>query len=186
MSTIRFWLACGAAAALPLFAAAQTTTAQTTTTKTSTVHTHTVKTETHESKTEEKHETKAEEKHETKAEEAAEHKAAEHKKPVHHAAGSKARVQEYSTRLAGLLADTQGKATLGPASWKAIANEANALANKLYAAASSNAKARKLAADARTHVREMHKAAMAGDAEGAKAHAGMALPFVYQLIDWSA
>src|SRR5215212_3186732 len=97
----------------------------------------------------------------------------------------KARVHDYSTRLAALLADTQGKATIGPAGWKAIANEANALANKLYAASSVNAKARGLARDARAHVREMHKAAMKGDADGARAHAAMALPFVYPLIDWS-
>jgi hypothetical protein len=98
----------------------------------------------------------------------------------------KARVHDYSTRLASLLSDAQSKAMLSPASWKAIANEANALANKLYAASHVNAKARGLARDARTHVREMHKAAMKGDADGAKAHAGMALPFVYQLIDWSS
>jgi len=49
-----------------------------------------------------------------------------------------------------------------------------------------HAKARGLATDARAHVREMHKAAMKGDAEGARAHAAMALPFVYQLIDWSS
>ena len=99
--------------------------------------------------------------------------------------GQKAKVHDYSTRLASLLSDAQGKAMLTPATWKAIANEANALANKLYASASMNKKARGLAGDARAHVREMHKAAMKGDADGAKAHAGMALPFVYQLIDWS-
>ena len=98
----------------------------------------------------------------------------------------KAKVHDYSTRLASLLSDAQSKAMLGPASWKAIANEANALANKLVAAAHVNAKARGLASDARAHVREMHKAAMKGDAEGAKAHVAMALPFVYQLIDWSS
>ena len=47
-------------------------------------------------------------------------------------------------------------------------------------------KARGLAGDARAHVREMHKAAMKGDADGARTHAGLALPFVYQLIDWSS
>ena len=98
----------------------------------------------------------------------------------------KGRVHDYSTRLASLLADTQGTATLSPASWKAIANEANALANKLYAATAGSAKARGLARDARAHVREMHKAALKGDAVGAKAHAAMALPFVNQLIDWSS
>ncbi len=97
-----------------------------------------------------------------------------------------ARVHDYSTRLASLLSDAQSNASLSPATWKAVANEANALANKLYAASAVNAKARGLARDARAHVREMHKAAMKGDADGAKAHAGMALPFVYQLIDWSA
>jgi hypothetical protein len=97
----------------------------------------------------------------------------------------KAKVYNYSTRLASLLADTQGNATIGPAGWKAIANEANALSNKLYAA-TNGAKARGLARDARAHVREMHKAAMKGDAAGAKAHAAMALPFVHQLIDWSS
>jgi hypothetical protein len=29
----------------------------------------------------------------------------------------------------------------------------------------------------------MHKAAMKGDADGAKSHAAMALPYVYQVID---
>jgi len=27
---------------------------------------------------------------------------------------------------------------------------------------------------------------MKGDADGARTHAGLALPFVYQLIDWSS
>jgi hypothetical protein len=94
---------------------------------------------------------------------------------------AKSSTYDYATRLASLLADTQGKATMSAASWKTIANEANALANKLYA--SSSAKTRKDAKEARTHVREMHKAAMAGDADGAKSHAGMALPCVYKVID---
>jgi hypothetical protein len=87
----------------------------------------------------------------------------------------------YATRLAALLADTQGRATLSAASWKAIANESNSLANKLYA--SARGKSRTAARDVRTHVREMHKAAMKGDADGAKSHAAMALPYVYQVID---
>ncbi|MEK6372147.1 MAG: hypothetical protein AABO58_05575 [Acidobacteriota bacterium] len=97
-----------------------------------------------------------------------------------------ARVYNYSTRLASLLADTQGNAMISPAGWKGIANEANALANKLYAATHVNKTARGLARDARAHVREMHKAAMKGDAAGAKAHAAMAMPFVHRLIDWSS
>ena len=97
---------------------------------------------------------------------------------------AKPSTHDYATRLASLLADTQGKATMSAASWKAIANEANSLANKLYA--SAGAKTRSDAKEARTHVREMHKAAMKGDADGAKSHAGMALPYVYKIIDATA
>ena len=86
-----------------------------------------------------------------------------------------------ATRLAALLSDTQGKAMLSPASWKAIANEANALSNRLYA--ETKGKNHKAATEARVHVREMHKAALKGDADGAKSHAAMALPYVYQIID---
>jgi hypothetical protein len=98
----------------------------------------------------------------------------------------KTAVHENATRLASLLADTQSSASLSEASWKVIANEANMLANRLYAETGGNATAHKAATDARAHVREMHAAAMKGDAAGAKAHASMALPFVYTLIDWSA
>ena len=109
--------------------------------------------------------------------------------PAHTAAKakSKARLHDYAASLGALLADTQGKATLTADAWKKIGNEANALANKTYAAASASGDktAKKAAADARGHVREMREAAMKGDADGAKTHAGMALPFVYTLIDWS-
>ena len=91
-----------------------------------------------------------------------------------------------ATRLAALLSDSQGKVAINAAAWKVVANEANTLANRLVARSGSNATARKAASAARMHVREMRTAAMAGDADGAKTHAGMALPFVYQLIDWSA
>ncbi len=91
-----------------------------------------------------------------------------------------------ATRLAALLADSQGKVAISTAAWKVVANEANTLANKLVARTGGNATARKAATEARLHVREMRTAAMAGDADSAKTHAGMALPFVVQLIDWSA
>ncbi len=93
--------------------------------------------------------------------------------PVHHHKGSAA--YQYATRLAALLQDTQGSATLDAATWKKIANEANALANRLPASKDGR--------EARTHVREMRKAAMKGDADGAKSHAGMALPYVYKVIE---
>ena len=124
-------------------------------------------------KTETKTETKVETKTATKT---------EHKTVKHHTSGGHA--YDYATRLAALLEDTQGKATLSPDSWKKIANEANALANKLYA--STSGKTRTDAKEARTHVREMHAAAMKGDADGAKSHAGMALPYVYKVIEATA
>src|SRR5690242_16116083 len=80
----------------------------------------------------------------------------------------KAKVNDYATRLASLLSDTQGKANLGPASWKALAGEAVSLANKLYAYTATQAKARKIAADVQTHVRAMRHAADMGDADGAR------------------
>ena len=105
----------------------------------------------------------------------------EHKKTTKHHATSGGHAYDYATRLASLLADTQDKAALSGAAWKSIANEANALANKLYA--STSGKWRTDAKEARTHVRLMHEAAMKGDADGAKSHAGMALPYVYKIID---
>lgn len=107
-----------------------------------------------------------------------------HPSTHHTTSGTTSRAFDYSTRLASLLADTQDKATLSAASWKAVANEANALANKLYA--STSGKNRTAAKEARTHVRELHAAALKGDADGAKSHAGLALPYVYQIIDATA
>lgn len=97
----------------------------------------------------------------------------------------KTRVWTESARLASLLSDVQTKVSLTSGSWRTIANEANALANKVYGHTSGNKAARALATDLRIHVREMRKAAMAGDAAEAKRHAREALPFAYQLIDWA-
>jgi hypothetical protein len=81
------------------------------------------------------------------------------------------------TRLAAILLDSQNqKVTISAEAWQKTANEANALANRI--AASSGGKA---ARELRTHVHEMHSAAMNGDANGAREHAGAALPYAYQL-----
>lgn len=95
---------------------------------------------------------------------------------------NKARVHDEAARLAALLDDAQTKAMLSPAAWKAVANEANALANKIYANTGGRADAK----DLRAHVRKMHAAAMKGDADGAKTHAGEALPYAYKIIDWAS
>lgn len=96
------------------------------------------------------------------------------------------RIWNDSTRLQALLLDVNSSAMVSAAGWRTVANEANAVANRLYANSGSWAAARPIARDARLHVREMHAAALKGDAAGARAHAKMALPFVNQLVDWSA
>lgn len=89
-----------------------------------------------------------------------------------------------ATRLAALLSDVQHTGNFEPATWKVVANEANMLANRIYAGASGKT-AKAAAKDLRTHVRQMRDSAMGGDASGARQHANEAQPFVYQIIDWS-
>ena len=96
------------------------------------------------------------------------------------------RVWNDATRLAALLRDVQVEVTITPAMWRTIANEANTLANRIYGRTAGNAEARRLARDLRMHVREMRKAALNGDATGARRHATEALPFAFRLIDWAA
>lgn len=101
---------------------------------------------------------------------------------THHATASRTRVWNDATRLAALLSDAQNdKTTFSDTTWKAVANEANMLANRIYAGSGGRAAAR----DIRTHVREMHAAALKGDAAAARSHAALALPFVYQIVDWA-
>jgi len=94
------------------------------------------------------------------------------------------KVYNDATRLAALLSDVQHTANFEAATWKVVANEANTLANRVYAGASGKT-AKAAAKDLRTHVRQMREAAMNGDAAGARTHASEAQPFVYQIIDWS-
>lgn len=100
-------------------------------------------------------------------------------------AANKAGVETSATRLASLLQDVQSTANVDATAWKTIANEANSLANRVYGYTAGNKTARSAATDLRMHVRELRKAAMAGDAAGARQHASEALPFAYKLIDWA-
>jgi len=82
------------------------------------------------------------------------------------------------SRLSAILLDSQNeKVTISADAWKVTANEANALANRIAA----KNRGKKAAGNLQTHIREMREAAMKSDADGARSHAGMALPFVYQL-----
>ncbi len=107
---------------------------------------------------------------------------------AHHAmsSSSKTRVYADATRLASLLQDAQTTDNVDSAVWKVVANEANSLANRIYGSTSGSATARKAATEARTHVRAFRDAALAGDAAGARTHAGEAMQYVTQLIDWSS
>lgn len=89
-----------------------------------------------------------------------------------------------ANRLASLLADTQDKATLSAAAWKSIANEATTYAGRIYL--HRTPKTNDDVKNARKHVLELLDAAEKGDAEGARAHAGMALPYVYKVIEATA
>ncbi|HEV2722654.1 MAG TPA: hypothetical protein VG323_21705 [Thermoanaerobaculia bacterium] len=88
-----------------------------------------------------------------------------------------------AARLATLLQDTQGNATLGIEVWKRVAHEANSLSVKLNAAHKSW---QHDASEARVHVRELVAAVEKSDADGAKKHAGLALPYVYKIVDATA
>ena len=96
------------------------------------------------------------------------------------------RVYNDATRLAALLHDAQSNINYGEATWRAIANEANSLANRIYAGTVGNRTAHGVAKDIRGHVREMREAALKGDAAGARSHAAQALPFDYKIIDWAS
>lgn len=98
---------------------------------------------------------------------------------------SKMRVSNDATRLASILQDVQANINVSSDAWRTVVNEANSLANRIYGNTSGNATARAAARDLRMHVREMRKAALNGDAAGARQHAREALPFAYTLDDWA-
>ena len=91
-----------------------------------------------------------------------------------------------ATRLASLLHDVQASTSvnLSDAMWRTIANEANTLANRIYASTKGGTRA--AAREARMHVREMRAAALKGDAAGARQHAREAMPFVNTVINETA
>ena len=109
---------------------------------------------------------------------------------THHAmkasSGTKTRVLNDATRLAALLQDAQTTDNVDTNTWKVVANEANALANRLYGYTGGNSTARAAARDARAQVRQFRDAAMAGDAASARSHATDAMQSVTKLIDWAS
>lgn len=113
-------------------------------------------------------------------------KAHSHKKMKSMKSSSTMRLWNDATRLQALLADASHTANFGPGVWRTVGSEAMVLSNRIYANSGSSPAARKLAREARSHVREMRAAAMNGDASEARSHAALAVPLVNQLVDWSA
>ena len=95
------------------------------------------------------------------------------------------RVFDDVTRLQALLIDaTNTQINFSAGTWRAVANEANMLANRIHGRTSSwRSESRSAARDLRMHVREMRAAALKGDAAGARTHAAEALPFASTLAN---
>jgi hypothetical protein len=92
-----------------------------------------------------------------------------------------ARVSDDATRLAALLHDLDAhpNVTISETMWRTIANEANTLANRIYA--NTSGATRTTATELRRHVRSMHTSALRGDAAEARRHAALALPVAHRL-----
>lgn len=90
------------------------------------------------------------------------------------------------SRLESILQTTQNR-SLPRSSLLPTANEANMLANRIWAGVHRSYRGRASAVDAATqlrmHIRAMHKAAANGDVAGVQLHAREALPFAYRIDD---
>jgi hypothetical protein len=94
------------------------------------------------------------------------------------------RVNNDVNRLESILATTQNSAIAFPQpTLTRVANEANALANRIFANARRIRRpgAAATARELRMQVREMHAAAARGDAAAVRLHAGQALNFAVRL-----
>ena len=86
------------------------------------------------------------------------------------------------TRLQAILIDAQSNVDFSASVWTVVANEANALANRVYSSTRGwRSESAQAANDLRMHVRELHSAATRGDESGAKRHAAEGLPFANTL-----
>ncbi|HEY8130250.1 MAG TPA: hypothetical protein VII12_00035 [Thermoanaerobaculia bacterium] len=94
------------------------------------------------------------------------------------------RINNDVNRLESILATAQNSAIAFPQpTLTRVANEANMLANRIFANAKHLKRSDALATarDLRMHTREMHKSAVRGDAAGVRLHAGQALSFAVRL-----
>ena len=100
----------------------------------------------------------------------------------------RARVEKDVQRLESLLANVKTSANLSAKSWKSAANEANALADRIYAnvkSATGQKDTVRAAEQLRTHVQNMKKEAYKGDYRQTKRHADRALSVAAHLDEWA-
>jgi hypothetical protein len=99
-----------------------------------------------------------------------------------------ARVERDVQRLESLLASVKTSAKLSEKSWKSVANEANMLAERIYANVKSATTEKNAVRDAeklRTHVQNMRKEAERGNYRNTQRHAARALTVATRLDEWA-
>jgi len=100
-----------------------------------------------------------------------------------------ARVGRDVQRLESLLANVKTSAKLSDKSWKSFANEADILANRIYAnvkSATTEKSALHAAEQLRTHVQNMKKEAEKRDYRSTRRHAERALSVAAKLDEWAS
>ena len=94
------------------------------------------------------------------------------------------RVFDDTTRLQALLIDASSDHQFSESVWRVVGNEANMLANRIYAGTRGwRAESGRAATELRRHVRMFRRAALAGNGTDAKLHATAALPHANTVAD---
>ncbi len=99
------------------------------------------------------------------------------------------RVEHDVNQLEPLLAGVNTTATINSTTWMRLANEANMLANRIYAntrSARASCDVVSAARELRTHVELFRSQVRAGDLAGARAHAQEALTIAYRIDQWAS
>lgn len=100
-----------------------------------------------------------------------------------------AAVKRDVSRLESLLAGVKSAGKVSDKSLKSVANEADTLANRIYAnlqSAKAEKKAMKTAKELRSRVGEMKKHAAEGNHKASRRHAERALTMAYRLDEWAS
>ncbi|HEY3056347.1 MAG TPA: hypothetical protein VGK31_10510 [Thermoanaerobaculia bacterium] len=99
-----------------------------------------------------------------------------------------ARVERDVQRLESILAGVKTSAKLSDKSWKQVANEADTLANRIYAnvkSATAEKHPLRAAEELRTHVKNMKKEVEQKDYRNTRRHAERALNVAARLDEWA-